>query len=44
MKRRLLTALALTAALALGACNTVAGAGKDLQSASEKTEDVINGR
>lgn len=44
MKRRLLTALALTAALALAACNTVAGAGKDLQSASEKTENVINGR
>lgn len=44
MKRRLLTAPALTAALALAACNTVAGAGKDLKSASEKTENVINGR
>lgn len=42
--KRLITALALTAVLALGACNTVAGAGKDLQSASEKTEDVMNGR
>ena len=32
--------MALTAA----ACNTVKGAGQDLQSASETTEDAINGR
>lgn len=34
------TGLALTAA----ACNTVKGAGDDLKSASQATEDAINGR
>ena len=36
-------ALALVAgSLILSACNTVSGAGKDLQSASEETKDAIN--
>lgn len=40
--RKLLTILALTGGLALAACNTVEGAGKDLESAGEtvaKTAD-----
>lgn len=36
-------ALALVAgSLILSACNTVSGAGKDLQSASEETKEAIN--
>ncbi|MGN6358512.1 MAG: entericidin A/B family lipoprotein [Novosphingobium sp.] len=31
-------------ALAASACNTVKGAGEDLKSASQSTEDAINGR
>jgi entericidin B len=31
-------------ALAASACNTVKGAGQDLSSASQSTEDAINGR
>jgi predicted small secreted protein len=30
------------AALALSACNTVSGAGKDLQEASDNVKDAIN--
>lgn len=30
--------------LAASACNTVKGAGDDLKSASQSTEDAINGR
>lgn len=40
-------ALALVAgsiALSASACNTVKGAGQDLQSASQTTEDAINGK
>lgn len=33
-----------TLAIAAAACNTVKGAGQDLQSASQSTEDAINGR
>jgi len=45
MPRRLLLAFtAATIALAASACNTVKGAGQDLQSASQTTEDAINGR
>ncbi len=33
---------AAVAALALSACNTVKGAGQDLQEASENVEDAIN--
>jgi len=35
MKRRITTFTALVAALALTACNTVAGAGKDVSSAGK---------
>ena len=36
-------ALAIVAgSLILSACNTVSGAGKDLQSASEETKEAIN--
>jgi entericidin B len=31
-------------ALTASACNTVKGAGTDLQSASQSTEDAMNGR
>jgi predicted small secreted protein len=38
-------ALALVAgSLLVAGCNTVSGAGKDLQSASHETENAINGR
>lgn len=36
--------LAGSLALAASACNTVKGAGDDLKSASQSTEDAINGR
>lgn len=39
-----LALLAGSLALAASACNTVKGAGADLQSASQSTEDAINGR
>lgn len=39
-----LALLAGSLALAASACNTVKGAGQDLQSASQSTEDAINGR
>ncbi len=46
-KRRLLAALncvlfLLAAPLALTGCNTVSGAGKDLQEASENTAEAID--
>ncbi|HYZ47730.1 MAG TPA: entericidin EcnA/B family protein [Sphingomonas sp.] len=42
---RSFVALALMAgALVVSGCNTVSGAGKDLQSASKDTKDAINGR
>jgi entericidin B len=45
MTRKLLLALtAAGVALSLSACNTVKGAGQDLKSASQSTEDAINGR
>jgi len=45
MPRKLVLALAAAGfALSLSACNTVKGAGQDLQSASQTTEDAINGR
>jgi entericidin B len=45
MTRKLLLTIA-TAGLVLtaSACNTVKGAGQDLKSASQTTEDAINGR
>lgn len=45
MLRKMLLALAATGAvLSVAACNTVKGAGDDLKSASQTTEDAINGR
>ena len=45
MFRKLAIALAAGAiALTASACNTVKGAGQDLSSASQTTEDAINGR
>lgn len=39
-----LALLATTLVLAASACNTVKGAGDDLKSASQSTEDAINGK
>ena len=45
MFRKVLITLAAGAiSLSAAACNTVKGAGTDLQSASQSTEDAINGR
>jgi len=40
MARKILTAALLTGSLVLAACNTVAGAGRDVQSAGKAVEDV----
>ena len=42
VRKTLLTLAAGTVLLGLSACNTVKGAGKDLQSASDSTKDAIN--
>ncbi|WP_310535334.1 Entericidin EcnA/B family protein [Novosphingobium sp.] len=42
IRKLFLTAIAGSLVLGLSACNTVAGAGKDLQSASESTKEAIN--
>ena len=43
MLRKIIIAFGLSAmALGAGACNTVRGAGEDLQSAANTGEDVIN--
>jgi predicted small secreted protein len=42
MIRASLAALALGTALLLSACNTVEGAGRDLQSAGDAVEDAAN--
>jgi len=44
MTKLLLTFAATGLVLAASACNTVKGAGTDLKSASQTTEDAINGR
>jgi len=44
MKRNAILALLLGATLVLQACATVKGAGKDIQSAGQAGEDVINGQ
>ncbi|MBW8754778.1 MAG: Entericidin EcnA/B family protein [Sphingomonadales bacterium] len=45
MLRKLIFALAAgSIALTASACNTVKGAGQDLKSASQSTEDAINGK
>ena len=41
--RKLLTMALIGGSLALGACNTVRGAAKDLNSAANCTENTING-
>lgn len=40
MKKHLFALLALAAGLAVSACNTVEGAGKDVKSAGEAVEDT----
>jgi predicted small secreted protein len=40
--RKLVMAAMAASVLVLGACNTVAGAGRDVQSAGEAVEDVAN--
>ncbi|MCY7339486.1 MAG: entericidin EcnA/B family protein [Sphingomonas bacterium] len=42
MARKFLTALVITGSLAMAACNTVRGAGEDLGSAANATENAIN--
>ena len=42
MIQKLTTIAIIGSALALAACNTVRGAGKDVQSAATGTENVIN--
>ncbi|HSH92221.1 MAG TPA: entericidin A/B family lipoprotein [Ramlibacter sp.] len=40
MKKTIATLVALSFALALAGCNTVRGAGQDIQKAGEKIEDA----
>ena len=42
MTRKLLTVMLITGSLAMAACNTVRGAGEDLGSAANATENAIN--
>ncbi|MBB3764231.1 entericidin EcnA/B family protein [Sphingomicrobium lutaoense] len=42
MVRKMLTLALIGGTLAVAACNTVRGAGQDLQSAANATEDAIN--
>ena len=42
MSKKILAALLLSGALVLSACNTVEGAGKDVQSAGEAVEDAAD--
>lgn len=44
LRKTLLVLVAGSMALSAAACNTVKGAGRDVQSASQSTEDAINGR
>jgi predicted small secreted protein len=43
MVRKLTTLLMIGGALAIAACNTVRGAGEDVQSAANCTENAMNG-
>ncbi|QDP18999.1 entericidin A/B family lipoprotein [Sphingomonas xanthus] len=43
MVRKMTTMLLIGSALAIAACNTVRGAGEDLSSAANCTENTING-
>jgi predicted small secreted protein len=42
MLRKSIVLALVTSTLLISACNTVSGAGEDLQSASEDTKDAIN--
>lgn len=42
MVRKIVTLALIGSTLAVAACNTVRGAGQDLQSAANATEDAIN--
>lgn len=42
MVRKLIVLLALTGGLAVAACNTVEGAGRDVQSAGEAVSDAAD--
>lgn len=44
VRKYLLVTLLVGGSLAVAACNTVRGAGEDLQSAANTTEDAINGK
>ena len=44
MVQKLVTAAALAACLAIGACNTVRGAAADVGSAANCTENTMNGQ
>jgi entericidin B len=44
LRKTLLALVAGSIALSAAACNTVKGAGRDVQSASQSTEDAINGK
>ena len=41
--RKLATAVLIVAAITLGACNAVKGAGQDIQSVGQAGEDAIHG-
>ena len=43
MVQKIMTAALITGSLVLAACNTVRGAGEDLGSAANCTENAING-
>ncbi len=43
MARKIVTGLMIASGLVLAACNTVRGAGEDVQSAANCTENAING-
>ena len=44
LRKTMLALVAGSLAFTAAACNTVKGAGRDLQSASQTTEDAINGK
>ncbi|MBB3764232.1 entericidin A/B family lipoprotein [Sphingomicrobium lutaoense] len=44
MVRKLMSVFAIGSLMALSACNTVQGAGKDIESAGKCGEDVLEGR
>ncbi len=42
MVRKIVTAFVIAGSFAISACNTVKGAGEDIQSVAECTEDMMN--